>query len=167
MVAEEQNLSTKQSLKRPMFLIPTQIPQTPLIDTRFGKYSFAGRVEALLGVCFNPGPGGGEVSPLCNKTWAGEKATESLNGFRLPRGAQRLAKEPSEDGGLLRSAFDVPGTEELVDKHRFWRVHLPLAAVEAFVKREHHAAQAGSGSTGGPGVPLAAVRVYRPSVPNP
>src|SRR5947209_2530692 len=48
-------------------------PQTPLIDTRFGKYSFAGRVEALLGVCFNAGPGGGTVSPRCNKAWAGQK----------------------------------------------------------------------------------------------
>ncbi len=127
--------------------------QPALIDTRFGKYSFAARVEALLGVCFNAGPGGGTVSPRCNKAWAAQKATESLDGFRLPHGAQRLAKEPGGDGGVLRSPLDVPGTEELVDKHRFWKIHLPLAAVAAFVKREHHAPQAGSGTTGGPGVP--------------
>jgi hypothetical protein len=123
--------------------------QTPLVDTT--AQPFARRVERLLGVCF--GAGHGRVSPLCNKTWAVHIARQLLQQFVPPSGAQALSREPRGDGGLLRSPETYPGTAELVDRHRVWRVHLPLADAVAFVEHEHHARQAASGTTGGPGIP--------------
>jgi hypothetical protein len=125
--------------------------QTPLADTT--AVPFARRVEHLLGVCFGAGPGRGRSSPSCNRQWAKEEAAKLLHQFRLPSGARVLAKEPRGDGGLLRSPETIPGGAELVDQHRIWKVHVSLAAAEAFVEHEHHARKTGSGNLDGPGVP--------------
>jgi hypothetical protein len=90
---------------------------------------------------------------VCNKQWAKEKAAQLLQGLRLPQGAQALAREPRGDGGLLRSPQSVSGGDELVDRHRLWRVHLSLAAVEAFVEHNQHVLGTGSSTAGGPSVP--------------
>jgi hypothetical protein len=128
--------------------------QTPLIDTTAPKDAFVMRVERLLGVCFGAGPGGGRLSPSCNKAWAGQVATQLLDRFVLPRAAQPLAREPRGDGGLLRLPETVSGSAELVDRHRFWRVRGPLASAEAFVtKHQHGARRTASATAGGPDVP--------------
>ncbi|MDX6480806.1 MAG: hypothetical protein QOG85_1316 [Gaiellaceae bacterium] len=126
--------------------------QTPLIDASV-RAAFVTRVERLLGVCFGAGPTGFKVSPLCNKQWANDVARQLLRSLELPRGAQPLGRAPRGDGGLLRAPESASGGRELVDRHRLWRVRLPLAAAERFVERERHARPTGSSTAGGPGVP--------------
>jgi hypothetical protein len=63
-----------------------------------------------------------------NKLAAQRDAQRLLSLVVLPPGAERLAVSPTG----LQSAFSIPGTQALVDKHRLWRVPESLARVVAF-----------------------------------
>ena len=111
-----------------------------LVDTT--ARPFVQRVGRLLGVCFGVGPYSDfRFTVQCNKAWADDVTEKLLHGLRLPSGAQSLAHEPQGDGGLLRSPASVPGSGELVDQHRFWRVRGSLASVDAFVKTHQRSAR--------------------------
>lgn len=65
-----------------------------------------------------------------NRRAAKRNAAKLLGQIVLPAGAIRLGGEPKGDRGALRHAL----IRVEVQRHRFWRVHAPLASVFAFLK---------------------------------
>jgi hypothetical protein len=111
--------------------------QTPLIDSRFGKYAFSSHVERLLGVCFvdparkcRPAHRAGGV-PTVKEIAATLSARKLLRAFVPPRGATKTPM-PKEYGGVLRSIPTPFG--EYVRRTQFWRVAAKRAAVAAFIQ---------------------------------
>lgn len=71
--------------------------------------------------------------------------------FAPPPGAHSI-RGPRGYGGVLRRYGTGP-VGEVVDVHRFWSVHKPLAAVAAFVRTHRPSGFGGTGATYGSNVP--------------
>ena len=80
---------------------------------------------------------------------------ELLDQLVLPARAQRLRVAPRGDGGILKQPQETPGTSQLTDLHRIWRVHAPYPSGKGLV--ETHLPRGAQWSTGGhlggPGIP--------------
>jgi hypothetical protein len=101
------------------------------------------------------------ATTAANKRLARADARQLLGRVVLPAGAERLGVAPRGYGGLLRQAASTP-SGSLVDLHRLWRVHEPLAATLAFVEAHapRGASREGPTSAGGPGVPANQILTY-------
>ncbi len=109
-----------------------QVKYAPLADD-----GFVARVARLLGVDLGSRPTTAE-----NRRAARRAAAKLLRLVTVPAGARSVAKPPVK---ALGSAASTPGTSELVDRHRIWKVHESVDKVFAF---EHGHRPAGSRLTG-------------------
>ena len=96
-----------------------------------------------------------------NKRTAEHDTARLVQRLVLPAGAVQLAREPRGDGGLLRHSGSTP-SGLLVDRHRLWLVHEPLAKVEEFLARRppRGGRNSGTGSSGGTGIPANASTTF-------
>jgi hypothetical protein len=76
----------------------------------------------------------GNPTPADNKLAAQRDAERLLRLVALPPGAQRLASEPSGDGGVLGGPCTSPMSPKVIDSSRFWQVDESLDSVIAFVQ---------------------------------
>lgn len=69
-----------------------------------------------------------------NRRAAIRNARSLLATVVLPAGAERVAREPSGDGGVLAHPAQVPAFTDIVDVHAWWRVPRSATSVFRFVK---------------------------------
>jgi len=101
------------------------------------------------------------AAPAANLRAARADAAALLASMRLPRGAQRSAREPAGDSGVLSAAAENPFGGVVVDAGAWWTVRASPAAVLAFVERfRGPGATLLSTGSGSGGDPHAAVRGY-------